>query len=338
MVSIIVPAYNAENTIVTCLDSLIHQTLTDFEVVIVDDGSTDGTGRILDTWKQKYPHILKVIHQENAGVWRARKTGITNAKGDYIGFCDSDDFVNPSIYEKMYYRILRDDAQIAVCSYQRYRGSKQLGNPEMCSFGDKVLEVTEENLGDITIINTALWNKLFRAEILRNAIDFEKPPRIAEDMMFFLSIIPFAQKITFISEPLYHYNVYDTSAMGTVSGKDAEQTMQSMIEVKKSMPVKYHQLVDAMAFIHLGISIPINLANNNINDMGKNFKKIRQTLELQFPTWKKNPYIRMGYIKHHNVGLKKTWFAQKIYKLHLFRLFIHIYHFAEYKLHIHIKW
>ena len=100
-VSVTVPVYNTAKYLDRCLSSLIEQTLQDIEIVLVDDGSTDGSDSICDSWAER-DNRIKVIHQRNGGLWKARQTGLENATGEFIIVCDSDDWVDTSAYEKAY--------------------------------------------------------------------------------------------------------------------------------------------------------------------------------------------------------------------------------------------
>lgn len=335
-VSIIVPVYNGEKTIENCLKSLLEQSLKKIEIIVIDDGSCDKTAEILDSMQQKDPEILRVIHQENTGVWRARKNAITLAQGRYIGFCDADDIVEHQMYQVLFEKIVEQNAEIAVCSYQRYKEGQPVGKPEM-QWPDDVLEIGRETLGLLALVNTALWNKLYNAEILKKAVEFSEPPRIAEDMMMILSIIPYVKRIAFVEQAMYHYNVYDGSAMNSISEIDAQKTMNAMVALKKQMPPCYNELVDIMAFIHIGISLPIGLYSNPEKHKTIKFGFIREYLNRNFPKWRKNNYTRTGYV-WKNRKMLKIWGVQKIYQLHLFTFFVRIYIFIVSKFNVNLKW
>ena len=114
-ISVIVPAYNMEKYIERCLDSLIGQTYHNLEIIVVDDGSNDQTGILCDRYAKKDPRIL-VVHQENQGVSQARNVGLSRATGDYIGFMDSDDYIDPNMYQSMQSR-MTDDIDVVACNF-----------------------------------------------------------------------------------------------------------------------------------------------------------------------------------------------------------------------------
>ena len=116
LISIIVPVYNVKDYVEKCLDSICGQTYKNLEIVVVDDGSTDGSGEICDTYAQKDPRV-KVIHRENRGVSAVRNEGLDIALGEYIGFVDGDDWIDSDMYEFLYELLIVNEADISVCSH-----------------------------------------------------------------------------------------------------------------------------------------------------------------------------------------------------------------------------
>ena len=117
LISIIIPAYNIENYISTCLDSLLAQTYRDLEIIVVNDGSKDGTGAIMDTYAARDSRIM-AIHKENGGVTSARLCGVKAATGDWIGFVDGDDIIEPDMYERLMANAVKHGADISHCGYR----------------------------------------------------------------------------------------------------------------------------------------------------------------------------------------------------------------------------
>ena len=187
-VSIIVPVYNGEAYLGACLKSLLKQTLDKYEIICVNDGSTDRSLEMLEKYQKLFPEKLRVISRENKGAWRAREMGIQAARGTYVGFCDCDDTVSPQMLEIMYGKAVQTKADMVVCAYDRISGKKhEKTQSEMTVFGDRTYGLPERR-DILPVVNTGLCNKLIRKEILGRHIAFKKPPRVAEDMMFLLSI------------------------------------------------------------------------------------------------------------------------------------------------------
>ena len=122
-VSVIIPVYNVQDYLERCVDSIIKQTYKNIEIILIDDGSHDNSGKICDDYKKKYNNII-VIHKENEGQSIAREYGIKIAKGEYISFVDSDDFLNEKYYEKMIRLLEKSDCDIAVCDYIKFSTNK----------------------------------------------------------------------------------------------------------------------------------------------------------------------------------------------------------------------
>ncbi len=118
MISVIVPVYNVAPYLTNCLDSILNQSYKKLEIITVDDGSSDGSGIILDEYKERYPETIKVIHKENGGVTSARLVGVRAAKGKWIGFVDGDDEIETDMYERLLQNAVRFNAEISHCGYQ----------------------------------------------------------------------------------------------------------------------------------------------------------------------------------------------------------------------------
>lgn len=125
LISIIVPVYNVEKYLNKCIDSIINQTYKNIEIILVDDGSTDNSGKICDEYLLRDSRI-KVIHKNNGGLSSARNEGINISSGEYIGFVDSDDWVEPNMYEEMYKKILYSNADIVDCGYWKEYENKSI--------------------------------------------------------------------------------------------------------------------------------------------------------------------------------------------------------------------
>ena len=181
LVSVIIPAYNIEDYIGRCLDSIISQTYKNLEIIVVDDGSRDHTGEILDNYAKKDRRI-KVIHKENGGVSSARNKGIEAAEGDYIGFIDGDDLIEPEMYKTLVDLLEEENADIAHCGYQ-------MVFPDRVDYyhntGKKKIQTTEEGLKDLLsgeMIEPGLVNKLYKKELIKNC-RLDETVKINEDLL-----------------------------------------------------------------------------------------------------------------------------------------------------------
>ena len=205
LVSIIIPVYNVEKYLDKCIASVVNQTYTNLEIILIDDGSPDNCPTICDQWQAKDSRIT-VIHQQNGGLSIARNEGLKLATGEYIGFVDSDDWIEPDMVELLLTALLETDADIAVCNYQlESEGSKAIRKIAVSS--ERKLYSNEEVLIIIIIggsfITTVVWNKLYRKNVLSN-IKFPEG-KIHEDNLWTPQVVGNSKRIVYIEDSLYHY-------------------------------------------------------------------------------------------------------------------------------------
>lgn len=200
VLSIVVPVYNVKKYVQHCIESLINQTYTNLEIILVDDGSTDGSGILCDELAEKDKRI-QVIHKPNGGLSDARNTGIDIASGKYIGFVDSDDWVSPDMYEKMLESMIKENADIVVCGWiEEFRdiSRKKCPYPKSLDKNQAMIEL----LNNITIADHA-WDKLYRTHLFR---EIRYPiGKTYEDIRTTHRLFNLSEKIIFISEAFYHY-------------------------------------------------------------------------------------------------------------------------------------
>ena len=182
-ISFVVPVYKSEKYIRRCLDSLVKQSLEDIQIVCVNDGSPDNSLSILKEYEAKYSNI-KVISKENGGVWYARLDGVRAADGEYIGFLDADDYVEKDFAKLMYESVSKNQSDIAVCGFKRIdENTRKVLSQEMKYASSRIIYM-DKNPEEIISINTALWNKIYKADVLKATFNVKSPPRILEDAMF----------------------------------------------------------------------------------------------------------------------------------------------------------
>ena len=202
MISIIVPVYKAEQYIHRCIDSILTQSHTDFELLLVDDGSPDDCGAICDEYAAKDTRI-RVFHKENGGVSSARNFGVDNAKGEWIAFIDADDYVHPDFLSSLY---TQHSVDLIVGSFQSV-GSDETWNGilEENNYDASALKENIVNLYSLINFRTP-WGKLFRTSIIcENLITFDKRIHIGEDSLFVLTYLLYTTSIRLSSKPYYFY-------------------------------------------------------------------------------------------------------------------------------------
>ena len=224
LVSIIIPVYNVENYLDECIDSVVKQTYHELEIILVDDGSPDRCPQICDEWAQKDTRI-NVIHKQNGGLSDARNVGIEKAKGDYICFVDSDDFVSTTYVEKMLDAINdNSDCSIACCSCQQYVDGeyKSIFNSDWIFTGIRYVEPHEyaERMLLMKSQHTA-WGKLFKSSVLQT-IRFRKGYN-NEDILFALDFYPQVEREHIrsveIPDTLYYYRIRSGSICQSKNAK-----------------------------------------------------------------------------------------------------------------------
>jgi len=224
LVSIIVPVHNTENYLEECLDSLINQTLNEIEIIVVNDGSTDNSLKILEDYSKK-DNRIKLINKENEGQSVARNVGLKHATGEYIAFVDSDDYIDLDAYEKLYYFMKVADTDMVVCNAVRFDSKnehraklhrKSIPNNRSI-LSTNVLEMP--NL----IWDTGIWNKLIKKSFW-DKHNFEYAPgRLYEDLLLATELHCAAESVGILSDVFYHWRIRE---------KGDKSTTQNTAEVK----------------------------------------------------------------------------------------------------------
>lgn len=212
--SIIVPVYNVESYLPMCLDSILAQDFTDYEVIMVDDGSTDASGAICDRYASDDPRF-QCIHKTNGGLPSARKCGFDACRGEYAAFVDSDDWIAPDMYGKMYQAVRDTHADIVLCNYTAVMSEREevCNMPFAAGFYDKA--GLERDVYPYMLysgifykygISPNLWNKMFRRELLRSHLmHVPNDVSVGEDALASYSCILDASSAYVIDEALYYY-------------------------------------------------------------------------------------------------------------------------------------
>lgn len=273
-ISIIIPVYNAEKYLRQCLDSVLAQTYTDFEVLLIDDGSTDASGKICDEYAAKDTRFT-VFHKENGGVSAARNLGIENAKGEWITFVDSDDYIDEGFLKIFIDRQLQGDfllmGVIQIIENEKIVLFQFNSNYSMSQF---------EFLNKFTLYQyfAGPWAKLFRADIIKNNhLKFNEGLSWGEDALFNLQYIKFCNTISIYNEQFYNYRVVNTGLnSGKVGFSKRLFLINEVVSEIKSINIKNNLSVALFPHIKLLLSLAINdiyVTNNSLrmqfNDLNK---------------------------------------------------------------------
>lgn len=236
MISVIVPVYNIESYIQECLESIMNQTYSDLQIIVVDDGSTDNSGRICDECAEKDERI-QIIHTKNYGLVHARKEGLWHARGEYVGFVDGDDSIQPQMYEELQKEMEETGADFVHFGY--YEDNDGQIQPHL-KFEEGIFELSRKHTAFIKkfvlretcqgyeAMTYSIWSKLFRRELIYDV--YERIPdyvNTGEDLVAICLCILSAEKVALRRKAFYHYRVIrdSLSHRGNGTNKVAERVI-----------------------------------------------------------------------------------------------------------------
>lgn len=311
-VSLIIPVYNVENYIEKCLNSALNQTLDDMEIIIVNDGSTDSSKKIIDKYIEKYKNKIKYFEKENGGLSSSRNYGMPHATGEYIAFLDSDDYVEPKTYEEMYNLAKKEDADMVECDF--------------------IWEYPNKNKEDIGVIynskkemiekaRVVAWNKLIKREIIENKkIEFPLGLRY-EDVEFFYKLVPYLNKVSFVKKCFIHYVQRENSIANTQNSRTKEIfiVLDNVIKYYKDNGF-FEEYQQELEYIYVRFLLCSSLKRmckiQNKKERNQALKQTWNNINTKFPEWKKNKILKKRSLK--NLYIKSN---NKItYKIYCFFL------------------
>lgn len=319
LISIITPVYNVEQYLRQCIESIIVQDFQDWELILVDDGSTDRSGAICDEYALKDGRIC-VLHKENSGQADSRNMALQLAKADLIGFVDSDDWIESDMYSVLYHTLIENQADIAICGYfQDYKDVSEAS----CTNGEVVVYNRDEALKLILedkAIKSFLWDKLFHREVIT---DLLPKSYYYEDYATLFKWFINAHKISFCQKPEYHYRQRKSSTDHDVDPRKkyhffvAEQERYNYLQ-------KHHLLLErskefAAKVVMIGIQETKGIARR-AKDREKGLyyiKRIRQELQQYLPV----DYRELGLKRYIRLWKLQHFLPWYIFSLRLSQLF-----------------
>ncbi len=230
LVSILVPVYNTSKYLEKCMDSLVNQTLREIEIICVNDGSTDNSLEILEQYAEKDPRVI-IVNKPNGGLPSARNAGIERATGEYLGFVDSDDYVEVTMFEKMYKTATKNSSEVVVCGAEIFPTNPaptpwlyDVLSPRTCHYPTFTPDVLFKERG----ARPFLWRNLVKRDLIeRENIRLKEDIVLGEDQAFQFKVYPKAKGISFMADKLYHYCWYrEGSIMNTESNKKFAQKLE----------------------------------------------------------------------------------------------------------------
>lgn len=299
--SIIVPVYQVEAHIDECITSILDQTFRDFELILVDDGSLDRCPAICDAYAQKDSRI-RVIHQKNQGLSAARNTGLQAARGDYIGFVDSDDFIEASMYEKLLDNLEREKADISVCGRYKVWGDKKIQEQKSNVYKvmDSVQALALMNTNVLGYFDVAAWDKIYKRSCFKG-IEFPEG-KLCEDWFVMYKLFFNARRIVYDSIPLYNYR----QRTGSITHGKKVNTMSlvASLEVLNFVRTQQPQYVREaqFAYVFAGIGVIDNYIEQSSIDrksIDAVYKKIKPYLQTtyRYPGLKGKRKVQLFMVK-----------------------------------------
>lgn len=276
--SVIVPAFNAENTICQCIDSILGQTLNDYEIIIIDDGSRDTTPQILRHYTSQFPDQIKMLSVENGGQGRARNIGLEMAKGDYIGFVDSDDWIDSSMYEKLISASENEDADIVLCDVTGHFPDGTTSVEYIYRQGRSIAAAGFAN------------NKIFRRSLISD-IRFPENKLWYEDTEFTAIALHCSKKTVHISESLYHYRRGLPSTMNNNNAMKNLDILTVMQHLEKVFLPDERNDFEFLVLNHVLLDAMNRVEAMNTRDKGEVLRRMRSYVHEKIPhLWDSNSF------------------------------------------------
>lgn len=308
-VSVIVPVYNVEKYLGKCLNSLVNQTLENIEIIIVNDGTKDNSEEIIKKFIDKYPQKIVYLKKENGGLSDARNYGIPYAKGEYIAFLDSDDYVEKDMYKEMYELAKKENSDMVECDFLWEYPNKIREDIGQVYNGKK--EMLEK-------VRVVAWNKLIRRSILeKTQIQFPKGLRY-EDVEFTYKLIPHLNKVSFLKKPYIHYIQRENSISNVQNERTKEifEVLDNVINYYKKNNF-YDEYKDELEYVYtryLLCSSLLRMVKIKDKEIRKNMLKITwENLNTKFPNCKKNKILKRNKTLKDRYMKSVNKFTYKIY-------------------------
>lgn len=310
-VSIIVPVYNVEKYIEKCLDTLVNQTLQEIEIIIVNDGSTDGTKQKIEKFLLAYPEKIKYLEKTNGGLSDARNYGIPSASGKYVGFVDSDDYVELDMFEKMYQKAEEENSDMVECDF-----IWEYPNKQKIDTG----RIYNNKKEAFIYARVVAWNKLIKRETLEKSnIKFPKGLRY-EDTEFFYKLLPNLNKISFVKIPMVHYIQRSNSIANTQNERVKEifeiwdnifefyKENKLFEEYRAEIEYTYTRFLLCSSLLRIvkvkDKKIRKELEQKTWSELNKNFPRWKENQILQKEKGSKNTYLKLVNKQNYKIFCK----------------------------------
>lgn len=302
----IVPIFNVEEYIAECLDSLVHQTLSEIEIIAVNDGSTDSSGDIVNQYAEKYPNKIKAVHKSNGGLSDARNTGIEKSGGEFIGFVDGDDWVEKSMFQKLYEKAISSQSDIVVCAFnRRYSDPKKQDKPSHNRgrirgvYADFDKSVTE-NPRLLYASHAYACTKIYKRRLFANGRHRFPIRQWFEDSATVYNLMLDANKISCVFEQLYNYRIRTSGSItSSLTPKifDIFKSCDAVISYyskNSDMSSDLRLILERIIEGHITRRFDLVVTGTDAKQKILALKYVREAfsyLDSQFPGWSKNQNI-----------------------------------------------
>lgn len=287
-VSVIVPVYNVEKYLKKCLTTLVNQTQQDMEIIVVNDGATDASGAIIDSFVSRYPNIIS-LNKVNGGLSDARNYGIPYATGEYVGFVDSDDYVDIDMYEHLYQKAKEENSDIVECNLHHVFPDGTMDT----EIGEKI----QDKKRMLMVGRSVVWNKIYKRDwLLNTGIIFPKG-FIYEDVEFFCKLVPHIRTYSYVDNASIYYVQRGDSINNKQSLKtlDILKILQHIKDYYEEINV-YEEYKEAMEFFYTRILLCSSLSRMcripDIEQRREALDKNWNALVGNFPHWHRNSYLK----------------------------------------------
>ena len=310
-ISIIVPVYKAEQFLSRCVDSVLAQTISGWELILVDDGSPDNSGELCDAYAQRDSRI-RVIHQRNSGVSAARNRGILESTGTYIGFVDSDDWIAEDMYAQMLCAAESSGADIVMCDdliVDEKDFTKLETIQELC--GDCTLRKEMLSPDLMQEFAGAVWKCIYRADLIRkNGVSFPEGLRFSEDRVFNIYAMGYAECIQYIKKPLYMYYVNSEGCVRSFHKDFFHHAQYAAAEISRAVGLAWenceeHQRAYLRQFIY-NASLAIDNAKRTDATVSA-AERMRMITEICRDQNLRRAMEQTGYYAHWGKWIHRRW-------------------------------
>ena len=278
-VSIIVPVYDVEEYLVECIESILAQTWKHFEIILVDDGSTDSSGKMCDEYAEKYNCIF-VIHKKNGGLSSARNAGIDVARGNYLAFIDSDDVVHPDYLRELVKIVEKENADLVACDFC-VGTSCQWGETSEVKYDIRRDEDVLERMNDNDVVVTVAWNKLYHAKFFKEYSLRYPEGKIHEDMFLTPQILHYTNKMVITNQKLYFYRQRKNSIMNSsfsIKQLDSLEAIEFRIALFTKWDKKELQIKEYESYIRKAKELYRKMKNGEEEEYEQEKKKIKMKM------------------------------------------------------------